>query len=90
MFSNECKQIASVHVRGNDKRLGIQLFGCQCANHQTESHQGVVLSYTSTLYYKRDPSVAMTKNEDIWFYDSNDFTVVCRPNVFIYIAELNK
>lgn len=32
----------------------------------------------------------MTKNEDIWFYDSNDFTVVYSPNAFIYIAELNK
>lgn len=38
----------------------------------------------------KDLSVAMTKNEDIWFYDSNDFTVVYRPNVFLHIAELNK
>lgn len=43
------KQITSVHMRGNDKTLGIQLFECQCANHQTESHQGVMLSYRSTL-----------------------------------------
>lgn len=45
---------------------------------------------TEAQYYMRDPSVAMTKNEDIWFYDSNDFTVVYSPNAFIYIAELNK
>lgn len=38
----------------------------------------------------RDLSVAMTKNEDIWFYDSNDFTVVYSPNAFIYITKLNK
>lgn len=53
---NECKQIGSVHVRGNDKRVGIQLFGCQCANRYTESHQGVVSSYRRALNYMRDPS----------------------------------
>lgn len=52
---NECKQIGSVHVRGNDKRVGIQLFGCQCANRYTESHQGVVSSYRRALNYMRDP-----------------------------------
>lgn len=41
-------------------------------------------------YYMRDLSVAMTKNEDIWFYDSNDFTVVYSPNAFIYITKLKK
>lgn len=30
------------------------------------------------------------KNEDIWFCDSNDFTMVYSPNEFIYIAELSK
>lgn len=41
--------------------------------------------------YMRDQSAAMTKkNEDIWFCDSNDFTMVYSPNEFIYIAELNK
>lgn len=53
---NECKQIGSVHVRGNDKRVGIQLFGCQCANRYTESHQGVVSSYRHAPNYVRDPS----------------------------------
>lgn len=57
---------------------------------KADSHQGVLLSYRNTLKSVNDMYVAVTKNEDIWFYDSNDFTLVCRPNVFIYIAELRK
>lgn len=37
----------------------------------------------------RAPSGPMTKNEDIWFCDANDFTEVYSHNVILNIDELN-